>query len=86
MNVGKMEEGEKMYDKMRERGIEGDVYLYIVMINFCCRKEDMKRVCCLFDEMVEKSIFFNVYSYGVLINGLCKVGELEVVDMFVNEM
>lgn len=49
-NSGKLVYAEKLFDEMRERGIESDIHVYTCLIYWNCRKGNIKRAFLLFDE------------------------------------
>ena len=72
-NTGEVDRAEKVFRKVRERGLAVDVYLYTTLINGYCRTGKMKQAFMLFDECVEKGLKPNERTYGALINGLAKL-------------
>ncbi|XP_076899755.1 uncharacterized protein LOC143553708 [Bidens hawaiensis] len=84
--LGKIEDAQKVFDEMLEKGIAADVYAYTSLISCNCKLGKMKRVFELFDELTERGLVPNVHTYGVLLKGVCKAGEMKAAEVLLSEM
>ncbi|XP_022640469.1 pentatricopeptide repeat-containing protein At2g32630-like [Vigna radiata var. radiata] len=83
---GRIGEAEKVFEEMRERNMQMDVYVYTSMISWNCRAGNVRRALALFDEMIWKGIVPNTHTYGAMISGMCKAGQMEAAEILLEEM
>ncbi|KAK8468114.1 hypothetical protein PHAVU_007G232500 [Phaseolus vulgaris] len=83
---GRIGEAEKVFEEMRERNMQMDVYVYTSMISWNCRAGNVKSAMALFDEMIGKGIGPNTHTFGAMISGMCKAGQMEAAEILLKEM
>ena len=70
-----MDEVVRLLEEMREKGLEGGVFVYGSLIIGFCRKGCFDRGKEVFEEMAQRGVTPNVVTFNCLANGLSKMGE-----------
>lgn len=68
-----------LFEKMKVMGIIFSFYIYLILIDGCCKKNRIEKVLLFFEEMDEKGFFFCFVAYCSLINSFGKVKCYDVV-------
>lgn len=77
---------EKVFDEMRERGIDPDVNSYSIVLHVYSRAHKPQLTLDKLKEMKEKGIYPTVATYTSVMKCLCSCGRLEEAEMLLCEM
>ncbi|XP_027177968.1 pentatricopeptide repeat-containing protein At2g17140-like [Coffea eugenioides] len=83
---GRLEDAQKLFDKMREKGCEPNEFSFGILVRGYCRVGLASKGLELLDLMKEMDVFPNLVIYNTLIACFCKEGKTEEAEKLVEQM